>query len=242
MRLAASFALCTSLAACAGCASWNAPGQKYQTIIADPHHDGQTAKARTHQAAKAWEKNHCDKAEQLLQEALAADVNYGPAHNNLGLLYFQQGRYYLAAWEFQYAMETMSDRPEPFNNLGMVFEKVERREAALEHYQMARDRDSANSQYLGNFIRVLLKEDDKDAAAPELLRDLLLIETRPEWRCWAEERLATGKFNVPPPAESTATDSKIPVETEELKVLPQLRLPSQELILPGEAELPPPSG
>jgi hypothetical protein len=27
----------------------------------------------------------------------------GPAHNNLGIVYYRQKKYYLAAWEFQHA-------------------------------------------------------------------------------------------------------------------------------------------
>jgi Tfp pilus assembly protein PilF len=240
MRFTVLIALCACVVAGSGCANWRAPGGKYQTLVADPHHNEQLAMQLTEQAAKAWQRHHLDKAEQLLQDALAADVNYGPAHNNLGLLYFQQGRYYLAAWEFQYATQTMGERAEPYNNLGMIFEKCDRLEAALEHYQMARERDQANPEYLGNFLRVLLKQDDKDPAAPELLRDLLLIETRPEWRCWAEDRLATGKFGAPP-VGATATDEAEPVRPEVLKAPPQLSFPMQDIILPNEAELPTPA-
>jgi hypothetical protein len=35
----------------------------------------------------------------------------GPAHNNLGIVYYRQKKYYLAAWEFQYAAKLMAYSP-----------------------------------------------------------------------------------------------------------------------------------
>jgi hypothetical protein len=32
----------------------------------------------------------------------------GPAHNNLGIVYYRRKKYYLAAWEFQYAARLMA--------------------------------------------------------------------------------------------------------------------------------------
>src|SRR5258706_15322252 len=41
------------------------------------------------------------KAEQLLREALTADIFFGPAHNNLGVLFLNQRKLYEAASEFE---------------------------------------------------------------------------------------------------------------------------------------------
>ena len=45
-----------------------------------------------------------EKAEKLLKQALTADIGYGPAHNNLGKVYYHRQNFYLAAWEFEYAI------------------------------------------------------------------------------------------------------------------------------------------
>jgi len=42
-------------------------------------------------------------AERLLREALGADLFFGPAHNNLGVLYLKEGKLYEAAGEFEWA-------------------------------------------------------------------------------------------------------------------------------------------
>ena len=42
------------------------------------------------------ERQHFAKAERAFQRALIADVSFGPAHNNLGLLHFYRGELYPA--------------------------------------------------------------------------------------------------------------------------------------------------
>jgi Tfp pilus assembly protein PilF len=182
------------MAAGSGCSNWSLGNRKYQTIVADPRRDEAGARAKTEQAAKAFHRNHIRKAEELLQEALVLDVEYGPAHNDLGLLYFFEGRYYLAAWEFEYAKQFLPARGEPFNNLGQVMEAVDRLDVAVENYQQACELDSTNAEFIGNLARALIKRDDHDAYAKEVLAELLMHETRPDWIGWARERLATGKF------------------------------------------------
>jgi Flp pilus assembly protein TadD len=175
MRTAILLAVFVPLAAAAlGCARWQRHASKYQTVVGDPHRNETVAKKKSEQAAKAWQRGSLDRADQLLQEALIADVQYGPAHNNLGLLYYQTGRFYLAAWEFEYALKAMGDRPEPHNNLGMVFDAVDRNEDAIRCYAAARDLDATNPEYVGNLARALLKRNEHDPAARELLSELLL--------------------------------------------------------------------
>ena len=43
------------------------------------------------------------RAEALLREALTADIFFGPAHNNLGVLFLQRGELFEAANEFEWA-------------------------------------------------------------------------------------------------------------------------------------------
>src|SRR3954447_19477678 len=110
----------------AGCAapSSRAPAKPagYQTAAADPLRDTDMARAEHARAAGLMEKGDYDAAEAALKAALTADVMFGPAHNNLGKIYFHKGELYLAAREFDYAMKLMPNQPEPANNLGLVFE------------------------------------------------------------------------------------------------------------------------
>jgi len=78
-------------------------------------------------------------AEPILHKAIDADVTFGPAHNNLGLIYYRQGRYYDAAWEFYNTTKLMPYQPDVRNNLGMVLEMdVTKYDEAIESYEHAR--------------------------------------------------------------------------------------------------------
>jgi Flp pilus assembly protein TadD len=195
---------------------------QYTTVVADPHRDEAKAIAKTEQAAKLFEKGKCERAEEALQEALVADVMYGPAHNNLGRLYYEQRKYYLAAWEFEYAAKTMSDRPEPYNNLGMVYEAVDRIDQAIAQYSKAHGMAPQNPEYLGNLARALLKKDEHSPEARPLLSDLLLYDTRPTWVRWARETLAVGK--LPPTSKGPET---VATPAPESSILPVSQSPAQ---------------
>jgi hypothetical protein len=56
-------------------------------------------------SSKAVDLIHSDpvEAERLLRQALTADLFFGPAHNNLGVLYIEEGKLYEAASEFEWA-------------------------------------------------------------------------------------------------------------------------------------------
>jgi Flp pilus assembly protein TadD len=128
-------------------------------------------------------------AETELKAALAADVMHGPAHNNLGKVYYHDKKLYLAAWEFQYAAKLMPNVPEPRNNLGLVFESAGKLDDAIGSYDEARQMEPDNVQILGNLARARVRRGDNDESTRELLRQLVLRETRPDWANWARERL-----------------------------------------------------
>lgn len=207
-----------------GCAKlWRKPTANYQTVPGDPHHDVQKAKLKTAEAIRLIEKCHPDKAEQALQEALIADVTYGPAHNNLGQLYFDQENYYLAAWEFDYARKLMPERPEPLNNLGQIYEAIGKLDKAIEFYTEAHLIQSEEAEFIGNLVRARLRKGDHSAEVKELLGDLMLLETRPEWREWTAEKLALLRFDV-----AIADGEDFPAEET-----PTLANPTEEESLPG---------
>nr|MBC8218428.1 tetratricopeptide repeat protein [Planctomycetota bacterium] len=178
------------------------------------------------QASKLLRRSKWDQAEQALQNALIADVTYGPAHNNLGKLYYKQGEFYLAAWEFEYASKLMPDRPEPHNNLGLVYEAVDRFDQAITYYSIANEMDRQNPVFIGNLARARLKQDEQHGEVRGLLSDLLLYDTRPTWVAWAREQLAVAKLPARSPAPRDVQPFEVPDPVEEIppgEVLGKLR-------------------
>ncbi|MEO0529368.1 MAG: tetratricopeptide repeat protein [Planctomycetota bacterium] len=189
-----------------GCSSLHTkPERDYRTVQASPNRDTARAEKLHAKALKLVARcEHCTgcecidnavckpcKAEKLLQDALIADVRYGPAHNTLGTLYLQQRKLYLAAWEFEYATGLMPERPEPLYNLGMVYEEAGRLGQAIVAYEQAYEIDPTNAEYIGNLARVSLKQGVPLNEVRYLLRELRLYDTRPGWIAWAEDLMGT---------------------------------------------------
>lgn len=176
----------------AGCATTEVVDSPdlYQTRPDGSPGDTGAAEAKNAAAIDLMDAGEHDGAAQLLREALTADVMYGPAHNSLGRVYYEQGRYYLAAWEFEYAVKLMPGVPEPRNNLGLVFETVDRLDRAVAYYREARQMEPDNPQIIGNLVRARLKRGDRGDDVRELLRELIYKDTRPQWVEWARQKLA----------------------------------------------------
>ena len=184
-------ALCALAIWAPGCASKpSSPPGEYQTVNDAPGRDAATAEQHHARATLLIEKGDWPGAEAALKAALAADVMYGPAHNNLGKVYFHQGKLYLAAWEFQYAAKLMPNQPEPKNNLGLVFESAGKLDDAVTSYDEAMRIAPDNPQFIGNLARARMRRGDRDDSVRELLSALVLRETRPDWVAWARTRLA----------------------------------------------------
>ncbi len=140
----------------------------------------------------ALEQGDLIKAERLLKQSLGIDNRFGPAHNTLGTVYFQQRNFYPAAWEFEYAQRMMPSRPEPANNLGLVYEQVQRLDDAMMSFEKAIEIEPTNAEYLGNWIRLKMKQGEHSDEVRGALQRLLEIEFRPDWAEWARRHLAMG--------------------------------------------------
>lgn len=231
-----------------GCHGLRTERHSYETVDFDPHHDTEAARQHNDEALKWIHKGKWEKAREALEAALIADVTYGPAHNNLGQLYFHQRRFYLAAWEFEYASHLMPDRPEPYNNLGMVYETVGRLPEAIDYYHTAQSFDPENSQVLANLARARIRNGERNPETAILLQEIALRDDRPEWRAWAREQLntshldlATAKYIREAPAETKGTVPPAPVQ--EWPAAIGVPFHSIEAPLPGPApadESPPP--
>jgi Flp pilus assembly protein TadD len=180
-----------------GCAS--RPNQAaakngYETLGAEPHRRTDAAQLENARAVRLIDEGKFDQAESALKAALSADVMHGPAHNNLGKVYYHQGRLYLAAWEFQYAAKLMPHQPEPLNNLGLVFEAAGKLDDAVASYGKAMAFEPDNPQFIGNLARARVRRGEgDDAEVRDLLARLVMRDTRPEWVDWARRRLGTGR-------------------------------------------------
>lgn len=179
-----------SLTVAAGCGTSSQGRPEVSMIRAEADRDPQKARQLNREALEQIEREDLEQAETLLRRALRADPTYGPAHNNLGRVYFDQHRLHEAAWRFEYAIELMPDKPEPRNNLGLVMESARRLEDARDRYEQARQRAPDNAEILANLIRTRLAEGERSPQLRELLGELILKEERPQWIRWAREQHA----------------------------------------------------
>jgi Flp pilus assembly protein TadD len=164
--------------------------QHYATVAQDLGRNTDLARKLNAEAIGCIESGQWDRAEQLLHQALEADVTFGPAHNNLGNVYYHQSKFYLAAWEFQYAVKLMPYSIEPRNNLGMVLEAVGKFDDAVSSYNEALALEPANPQIIGNNVRARVRRGDRDTDVQRLLVKVVMNDSRPEWSSWAREVLA----------------------------------------------------
>jgi len=174
----------------AGCNSAGRnPSDAYLTVDGEPAREIDLARRHHAKALELIGQGKLSDAETELKAALAADITFGPAHNNLGKLYFERKELYLAAWEFQYAIQLMPSVPEPRSNLGLVFEAVGKMDQAVEHYGKAKDLAPDNPQFTGNLVRAKIRRGDQDKATEQLLEEVVLKDSRADWVAWARERL-----------------------------------------------------
>lgn len=161
--------------------------------------NGDSAKARRLHEKAIARLCQCDicGAEELVRRALICDSDFGPAHNTLGKIYFEQGKYYLAAWEFEAASNLLPNRGEPLNNLGLVYEQVDQFDKAIDYFQQAMSYEENNAEYLGNYLRTRIRKGDRSSDLVPLLEQLVAIEFRDEWRDWAASQLVMGRLDQP---------------------------------------------
>lgn len=232
-------------AALVGCAQFRTPSAEYVTVRVDKNKDTTKATALNEKASdilarcEVGKPCNTEKAQKLLEKALASDVTYGPAHCNLGKIYFHQANYYLAAWEFEYAIKSMPQRPEPYNNLGQVYEAVDKFEDAVEMYQRAHTMQPENPEYIGNLARVRLRRGDTSADVRQLLESLIFYDTRPDWTGWAREQLATS--NTLEKEKTVSTQLEEVPRSNSHDTSPQHQLPPKVESLPPPLRTPPPT-
>jgi tetratricopeptide (TPR) repeat protein len=142
-------------------------------------------------ALKYHEHGKLAKAETHFLKAIDYDPAFAAAHNNLGNLQFARRDLYQAAWEFERAAELAPTSIEPLINLGLIHDEADRLDDAADYYERALEIAPQNPVALGNLARVRVKQDYDPTEIHSMLREVVFLDTRPEWVEWAQELLAT---------------------------------------------------
>jgi len=191
-RIAILAALACTVLAAVGCNNQTKTVRtgNYRTVEAAPDRDTEAAKRYNQRGLEHLAQGEIDEAEADFRRALVADVQFGPAHNNLGKVLYQKQDWYQAAWEFEYAREMMPRHAEPLNNLGLVHERAGEFDRAIEHYEKAVSLAPDKIEYRANMARAMVRRGDTTDALKALLAQVIAEDNRPEWIVWAKARLA----------------------------------------------------
>ncbi len=102
--------------------------------------------------------------------------------------------------EFQYASTLMPNRAEPLNNLGVVFEAVQKLDDAADRYEQALEINPDQPSVICNLARIYVRRNRKDERTKNLLQQIVLRNPSEQWSTWASERLAVmGVPKLPKP-------------------------------------------
>ncbi|MBX3322441.1 MAG: tetratricopeptide repeat protein [Phycisphaeraceae bacterium] len=167
-----------------GCSAQQQPVSSPYATPSEVSRNTVLAQQLTEQAIEQMER-HPDKAERLLREALTADLYYGPAHNNLGIVYLSRGMLYEAASEFEWARKLMPGHPDPRMNLALTLERAGRTDEALAAYDTALAVFPGHIQSAQALARLQLRTGRTDDRTPALLDDIALRGESDTWRQWA---------------------------------------------------------
>ena len=176
------------LALAAACSSPRSSGP-YTTAAEGARHTAR-AEQLSRQAADLMEVD-LEGAERLLREALSADLFFGPAHNNLGVVFLKQGKRYEAAAEFEWARKLMPGHPDPRVNLAMTLEEAGKAEEALASYSAALEVYAGYLPAVQGIARLTVRSGRHDERLAEWLEQIAERNEDPAWRDWAREEIAS---------------------------------------------------
>lgn len=193
-RSAAWIALVLVAAAAAGCST--AKRTDPYAPVSEGARDTQKAIALNNEALPFMDKgdsSSMNNAEDLLRQALAADLYFGPAHNNLGVIYLQKGKLFEAAGEFEWARRLLPGHPDPRVNLAMTLESAGRSDDAMATYRTALEIYPDYVAAAQGLARLQLKSGKADERTPALLRVVAMQGETEEWRDWAKGELTRAR-------------------------------------------------
>ncbi len=170
----------------AGCASGGRSASPY-TPLGEADRNTAEAERLTRQAAEIMHSKP-DKAEKLLREALTRDLYYGPAHNNLGVLFLARGDLYSAASEFEWSRKLMPGHPDPRINLALTLERAGRIDEAMRNYAAAIEVYPDHIGAMQGLVRLQVRHQRTDDRTAAMLAEIALRGENEQWRAWAQQR------------------------------------------------------
>lgn len=174
-------------AALTGCSSAHRSGP-YQSS-GDAQRNTVLAESLTQRAAAIIDRDP-PRAEELLREALTADIFYGPAHNNLGVLLLSAGDLAGAATEFQWAAKLLPDNADPRLNLAITLERAGRIDEALSGYAAVLEVSPDHVPTMQAMAICQTRHDRYDDRTPNLLREIAMRGESDVWKSWARTQMA----------------------------------------------------
>lgn len=227
-----AYAAC-GLLTVSGCARY---GTNQDIIRVDSPRDyGERTSAAIAKGNRHYANGNLRSAAATYEKAIRRNPNDGVAHNNLGLIYFDQRKLVSAANHFDQAIQLLPDDPRPINNLAMTLELGGRVEQAEEYYHWAFEIDPVNPNYLGNLVRLKTRLGDNSEELNFLMQELAFIENRPDWLEWVDEQLALKKN---PYLERISTASPKTSSTGDSPIESSTSADTMQLGGPGAAPLP----
>ncbi|MCA9272799.1 MAG: tetratricopeptide repeat protein [Phycisphaerales bacterium] len=150
-----------------------------------------TAKAQElNQKAADLIQTDPEKAEHLLHEALTHDLHFGPAHNNLGVIFLAKGNLYEASSEFEWARKLMPGHPDPRINLAIALERGGQIEDAIATYEAVLEtRPDLDAAMIG-LASTQLRHRQTDDRTAQLLGKIARDGKDPAIRQWALDQQA----------------------------------------------------
>jgi len=145
---------------------------------------------RLNREAAALIESNPERAEALLRGALAEDIFYGPAHNNLGVIHLGRDRLYEAATEFEWARKLMGGHPDPRVNLAIVLERAGRPDDAAEAFLAALEDREDYLPAVKGIARLTVALGRSDERLRTWLERIALGTEDASWRNWALAELA----------------------------------------------------
>ncbi len=145
----------------------------------------QQAEARILNAKAVEKSGDLPRQRELLEDALTKDELLGEAHNNLGIVLYEQGNYYKAACRFQRASDLLAGSPTPLVNLAILHAELGQWDRALPYARGARERDSHHVWALTILAICLIENENRTEELDGVLRQLAIRTTEESIRKWA---------------------------------------------------------
>ncbi len=186
MKLRAAVSV-VGLVLLASCRTQSTPGP-YQ-VPSEADRATTVAERLNREAADLIEKDP-EKAESLLRDALTKDLFFGPAHNNLGVVFLHQQKLYEAAHEFEWARKLLPGNPDPRVNLALTLERAGRLDEAFKTYETALEVAPEDLAAIEGLASLAVRTRRDEPRLRGWLEQIALVATDTSWASWSRARLA----------------------------------------------------